>query len=842
MLETQFPETLEASPELVAHHCTEAHLGPKALHYRHLAGRRASERSANVEAISHLKKGLDLLATLPETTERRRGELDLLLTLGPVLINTKGPRTIEVAQTYARALELCSSLPDSPQHFTAMWGAWRISERFETGLEIGQKLLTLADGLGDPGLSLQAHHCLWASLFHLGRHEECCEHVREGVRLYDAGNYRAHVAVYGGHDPKVCGAGERAFSLWLLGFPDQALAAGREAMVWARRLAHAGSLVHALDMSLLLHRYRRDAWTVQGRADELIQYSEAHGFPAYRVKGTVFQGWALAELGEPERGIEYMRQGLDELKAMVTGEDFPILREMLATACVKAGQPELALDMLDEAFAETEQMGLCYWTAELHRSRGEALLALSPPRVSEAEAEVRRALSVACQQKARALELRAAMSLAMLERVDEIDTLLHVGCWSPSMSGSGRVSTRSTYSRHARCLKSWLPPPHPGRPPSERGVVMDDPGVSLQSATGLSRSSTMPFEAPSARMGDGTGTSERAARLSRHRPVRPSSRIASGPTGRVAPADTLKRIGPLASQMGITRVANITGLDRIGVPVVMVCRPNSRSIAVSQGKGLDLAAAKASGLMEAVETFHAETITSSLKLGTYRELGRTHPLVDVAALPRTKTSPYTDDEPLLWIEGEDLISRSPRWVPYELVHTDYTLPRGPAHGCFLANTNGLASGNHMLEAISHGIHEVIERDASALWKHTPRKSRARARARDRRRRRVPLGARPVRAGRHRGEGVGHDLGCRDRVVQLPGARARRRFGRPGVRCGVPSRAKHRSASRADRGRPGSHHVHRRLPRRLPRVGLYAGAARATPARLSHADGWRHAGA
>jgi predicted ATPase len=416
VLETQFPETLEASPELVAHHCTEAHLGPKALHYWQLAGRRASERSANVEAISHLKRGLDLVATLPETAERRHEELDLLLTLGPVLINLKGPRTSEVAETYARALELCSSLPDSPQHFTAMWGAWRISERFETGLEIGQKLLTLAERLGDPGLSLQAHHCLWASLYHLGRHEECCEHVREGVRLYDAGNYRAHVAVYGGHDPKVCGTGERAFSLWLLGFPDQALAAGREAMVWARRLAHAGSLVHALDMSLLLHRYRRDAPTVQGRAEELIQYSEPHGFSAYRAKGTVFLGWALAELGESKRGIAYMREGLEELRALVTGEDFPIWREMLATACVKAGAPAAALEMLDEAFAETEQMGLRYWTAELHRSRGEALLALSPPRVSEAEADFQGALAVAREQKVRSLELRAAVSLATLER------------------------------------------------------------------------------------------------------------------------------------------------------------------------------------------------------------------------------------------------------------------------------------------------------------------------------------------------------------------------------------------------------------------------------------------
>ena len=191
----------------------------------------------------------------------------------------------------------------------------------------------------------------------------------------------------------------------------------------------------------------------------------------------------------------------------------------------------------------------------------------------------------------------------------------------------------------------------------------------------------------------------------------------------VAPSDTLARVGPLMAQMGITRIANISGLDRLGIPVVMVCRPNSRSIAVSQGKGLDLAAAKASGLMESVETFHAETITASLKLGSYRQLGRTHPLADVAALPRTVRSPNSDEEPLLWIEGHDLISRSPLWVPYEVVHTDYTMPRGPAHGCFLANTNGLASGNHILEAVSHGIHEVIERDATTLWKYTRRRSR-----------------------------------------------------------------------------------------------------------------------
>ena len=209
------------------------------------------------------------------------------------------------------------------------------------------------------------------------------------MRLYDAGNYRAHVAVYGGHDPKVCGIGERAFSLWLLGFPDQALAAGREAMVWARRLAHAGSLVHALDMSLLLHRYRRDARDCPGarrRAHPVLRSPRLLG---PRAKGTVFLRLGVGGAGrDPSAVSQYMREGLDELRALVTGEDFPILREMLATACVKAGASATALDMLGEAFAETEQMGLCYWTAELHRSRGEALLALSPPRVDEAEDDI----------------------------------------------------------------------------------------------------------------------------------------------------------------------------------------------------------------------------------------------------------------------------------------------------------------------------------------------------------------------------------------------------------------------------------------------------------------------
>jgi len=167
--------------------------------------------------------------------------------------------------------------------------------------------------------------------------------------------------------------------------------------------------------------------------------------------------------------------------------------------------------------------------------------------------------------------------------------------------------------------------------------------------------------------------------------------------------------------MGITRVGNVSGLDKIGVPVIMVCRPNSRSIAVSQGKGLTLAAAKASGLMEAVEGYHAERITLPLKLASYEELRYSHNVVDVSQLPQIAYGAFHPNLPLLWIEGHDILQDERAWVPYELVHLNHTLPNAPGTGCFVASSSGLASGNHILEAISHGICEVVERDATTLW-------------------------------------------------------------------------------------------------------------------------------
>jgi YcaO-like protein with predicted kinase domain len=186
----------------------------------------------------------------------------------------------------------------------------------------------------------------------------------------------------------------------------------------------------------------------------------------------------------------------------------------------------------------------------------------------------------------------------------------------------------------------------------------------------------------------------------------------------VAPEETLRRIQPLLRRVGITRVANVTGLDVIGVPVVAVVRPNSRSIAVAQGKGLDLVAAKVSGIMESLENFHAERVRQPLVLASWEEMRARGPTVDLTGLPRLAGSMLDPRAPFLWTEGHEILGRTSIWLPFELVHTAYTLPLPTASGAFQMNDSGVASGNHPLEATSHAICELVERDAVTLWSYS----------------------------------------------------------------------------------------------------------------------------
>jgi ribosomal protein S12 methylthiotransferase accessory factor len=199
------------------------------------------------------------------------------------------------------------------------------------------------------------------------------------------------------------------------------------------------------------------------------------------------------------------------------------------------------------------------------------------------------------------------------------------------------------------------------------------------------------------------------------RTLRARKRFVDGSHRARTPGATLARMRPLMARLGITRLARLTGLDCVGVPVWTAIRPNGKSLATSQGKGLTDEAAAVSALMESVETWHAENIERPLVRGAYRALRARLPLVDPRRLPRPRGVRLDLDARLDWILGWDLGADAPAWVPLEAVTLDCVMPASQTLR-FDRSSNGLASGNHLLEAIVHGLCEVIERDAEARWR------------------------------------------------------------------------------------------------------------------------------
>ncbi|MFI6905987.1 YcaO-like family protein [Nonomuraea sp. NPDC050394] len=180
----------------------------------------------------------------------------------------------------------------------------------------------------------------------------------------------------------------------------------------------------------------------------------------------------------------------------------------------------------------------------------------------------------------------------------------------------------------------------------------------------------------------------------------------------MSPAATLERVSPAMAAAGITRVANVTGMDRIGIPVWCAIRPASRSLAVSQGKGVTAEAAKVSAIMESLELWHAETHHLPLRYDSFRALaGRGEAVLDPMTLVRCPCSGYDPDRAMRWIRGWDLMKREPVWVPYEAVHCDWRVPIAPGDHSVQNGSNGLASGNSLIEAAVHALCELVERDA-----------------------------------------------------------------------------------------------------------------------------------
>jgi TOMM system kinase/cyclase fusion protein len=417
VLEARFPATVETQPELLAHHYTEAGLIAEAVPYWQRAGQRAIERSANVEAIAHLRQGIALLTTLPETPARVQAELTFQTTLGPALMATRGYGAPEVAATYHRARALCEQAEETSELFPVLWGMWLLytgRAEHETARELAEQCLSLARRLDDPALLLEAHIALGASWFSLGQLSQAQAHIEQGRRLYDPQQHHALTFRYGNFDPGAWCLACAGWTLWLLGYPDQALARVNAALTLAQHLEHPYTLARGLYWTALLHQLRREWQAVSERADTAITVATEHQVALVLAVGPIVRGWALAMQGQGAEGLTQLCQGLDAYRA--TGAEFqrPHFLSILAEVHRSLGQPEAGLTALSEALTLVETTGERYYAAELHRLQGELLLQHAAPEVSHAETCFQQALDIARRQQAKALELRAAMSLSRL--------------------------------------------------------------------------------------------------------------------------------------------------------------------------------------------------------------------------------------------------------------------------------------------------------------------------------------------------------------------------------------------------------------------------------------------
>lgn len=423
-IEAMFGAQLEEHCSELAHHFSRSGNAPKAVQYLHCAGRQALQRSADAEAVAHLTTALALLETLPDAPERARQELALQITLGPAWMATKGPAAPEVQATYTRASMLSRQLGETIELFPALLGLrsfYVTHGELRTARELDEQLLTLARKAQDPALLVHAHRVLGTSLLYLGELEPARAQLEQALALYDPGQHYSS-GFFHGVEPGVLGQAFVALDLWLLGYPDQALARSQAALALAQTLSYppasATALIYATELRLL----RREAQQTRDFADATLALATEHGFPFWLTWGTILSGWVLAEQGRAAEGIERMQQGMSAFRA--TGAELwrTHFLALLAEAYARAGRAEAGLKTLAEALAVLERTQERVFEAELHRLKGELTLLQASREGAgaggrgEAEACFLQAIAIARRQGARSLELRAAMALTRLWR------------------------------------------------------------------------------------------------------------------------------------------------------------------------------------------------------------------------------------------------------------------------------------------------------------------------------------------------------------------------------------------------------------------------------------------
>ena len=416
-LESEFPQTALAEPELLAWHYSSAGLVEPAVGWLLSAAKRAMQRSANVESINHLKKGLELLNTLPDSPERDRRELDLQTHLGAVLTAAKGFAAPEVRDAYERARSLCECLEDPSQVFPVLRGLWvyhLVRAEWRQAQDLSRQMLELGERKNDVGYQLEGHRALGMTLLWRGELRQACEHFELGCNAYDPERHHQH-AVFYGNDPGVACLAHGGYVLSVLGHLEQALAYGEKATVLARRQAHPFSLVQALIYCSFIHHIRREPEQVLKLAKESMRLASEHGFPFWLAEARMMEGWTQCEQGTAQAGLAQLQQGFTEFLDTGALMDRPRWLSVLAEAHAKCNQPDAGLRALTQALIVVDETGERFYEARLLGLQGDILLLRGGVNAErEAETAYLKSLEVARQQGAKIWELRTATSLTRL--------------------------------------------------------------------------------------------------------------------------------------------------------------------------------------------------------------------------------------------------------------------------------------------------------------------------------------------------------------------------------------------------------------------------------------------
>ena len=412
--EALFAEHTEEVAAQLARHFEESGIPAKAAAYRLQAGNRAQRMSAHEEAAAHLGRGLELVSSLPQGTEQMQLELGLQTSLGTTLFPMRGYASPEVAHAFGRGRELCRALGDPPSVMPVLFGLcvfYMAAGDLSKARDEGERLLQLAQQVGDLSYEVGVRFPLGSTLFMQADLEGSRAHHEQCAALYDPKRDR-DLARQQGQDPAVLSLLFLSWTLWVQGYPEQALARVETALKLAEEINHPYTNTLAALLAADSYHFLSDWSQCQKQAERGLELASKWHFPFIHAGCTMHRGAALTRQGHLDSGLNILRQGLDAWKATGTRMALAYWHARLAETHLFAGKREEGLEALDNSFRYQEEV---WWQPEQYRIRAELLL-LAPGHDVEAEACLRLSLDLAKSWGARSLELRAAISLASLLR------------------------------------------------------------------------------------------------------------------------------------------------------------------------------------------------------------------------------------------------------------------------------------------------------------------------------------------------------------------------------------------------------------------------------------------